>query len=342
MSLTYETVETTGENNAAMVSAAQSTELLQHFQQEVQVATGQAVERAMGYAEKVAQSLMSDMRKQLEGFAKPSERVMVVKVDEIKRKLSRPAHPELGNMLVSAKLGHNILMVGPAGCGKSTLAEQVAEALGLRYGFLSLTSGASEAWILGRWTAKGEFVQAQFFDFYRNGGTFCFEEIGACDPNITMLLNVALEQGYMYNPMTGEKVFRHKDFVCLACDNTFLKGGNAQYTARMRQDAAFIRRFDCAVYALDYLPEVEKQVCPDTGLRKKLQKARKFIAEKGALEIISTGTMKKAYELKTQGVAELEIMKRITCSWAKELADQSGLLKEDAPTEDAPSENEPF
>src|SRR5438105_4005451 len=42
------------------------------------------------------------------------------------------------------------LMGGPTGCGKSHLAEQIAKALGLRFGSLSCSSGMSEGQITGR------------------------------------------------------------------------------------------------------------------------------------------------------------------------------------------------
>jgi cobaltochelatase CobS len=341
MALSYETVEVQGENNPTLAGAAQATEILQHFQQEVQVATGQAVERAMSYAEKVAQTLITDMRKQLEGFAKPSERVMVVKVDEIKRKLSKAASPYLGEALIQAKIGINTLLVGPAGCGKTTLAEQVAEAVGMRFGYISLTMGASETWIVGRWTAKGEFINAEFTDFYKNGGVFLLDEVDAADANLLMLINTALSQPYMLNPMTGEKMAKHKDFICVAAANTFGKGGNIVYTGRNRLDGAFLNRFACGIIEMDYVDAIEAQLCPDTKLRKKLQKARKFLKEKNSNEMVTTRDLSNAYALKSQGVEEKRIMEKLTASWPKELADQSGLLK-DAPKEEPAGESEPF
>lgn len=330
MALTYESVEIAGQTDSTMMGAAQTAEMLVHFQQEVQVATGQAVDRAMGYAEKIAQTLLGDVKRQLEGFARPSERVMVIKVDEIKRKLTKAASPYLGEVLIQAKTGLNTLLVGPAGCGKTTLAEQVAEALGMRFGYISLTMGASETWLVGRWTAKGEFVKAEFTDFYENGGVFLLDEVDAADANLMMLINTALSQPYMLNPMTGERLAKHKDFICLAAGNTFGKGGNIVYTGRSRLDGAFLTRFEGNTIEMDYCQEIEKQLCPDTKLRNKLQKARKFLKEKNSSEMITTRGLMNAFTQKSQGIEELRIMQKLTASWPKELAEQSGLLKKEA------------
>ena len=45
---------------------------------------------------------------------------------------------------------HNILMVGPSGCGKTILAKHIAEALGIDFGFLSLSAGVTETHLFGR------------------------------------------------------------------------------------------------------------------------------------------------------------------------------------------------
>lgn len=327
MGLSYENAPLEGAVNPELQNVANTAELLQLFHQEMQVATGQAVERAYSYAEKMSQNLLNDVKKQLEGFAKPAERVLVVKVEDIKRKLTKAASPYLGECLIQAKTGMNTLLVGPAGCGKTTLAEQVAESLGMRFGYISLTMGASETWIVGRWTAKGDFVNAEFTDFYKNGGVFLLDEVDAADANLLMLINTALSQPYMLNPMTGEKMAKHREFICLAAANTFGKGGNIVYTGRSRLDGAFLNRFAAGIIEMDYVEAIEAQLCPDTKLRKKLQKARKFLKEKSSNEMITTRDLMNSYTLKTQGIDELRVMQKVTASWPPELADQSGLLK---------------
>lgn len=64
-----------------------------------------------------------------------------------------------------------MLLIGPAGCGKTTLAQQIADGLGLRFGMISLAAGISESALVGRFV----YVPASFVDFYENGGLFLLD-----------------------------------------------------------------------------------------------------------------------------------------------------------------------
>lgn len=324
---TEETGEASGMNvNESLAHA----EILTNFQQEIQVASGKAIERAMSYADKLATDLMSRVKQEVAGISRQKQSVLHVSVDEIKRKLTKAASPYLGEAVLQAKLGMNTLLVGPAGCGKTTLAEQVAEALGSRYGHLSLTQGASETWLVGRWAPGGEFIKADFVDFFENGGVFLIDEIDASDANILVLLNTAMANGTLYNPMNGKKVQRHKDFVCIAAANTFGKGGNMVYTGRTRLDGATLNRFACGTIEMDYCPEIEEQLCPDKKLYKKLVKVRKFLRDKQSTEMVTTRELMNAYALKVQGLTEKRIFEKMTASWPKEIAEQSGLFEKES------------
>ena len=64
-----------------------------------------------------------------------------------------------------------------------------------------------------------------------------------------MLLSIttALSNGYLYNPINGETVKQHEDFIMVGCANTCGKGADAVYTGRNRLDGAFLEPI------LDYL-----------------------------------------------------------------------------------------
>jgi len=242
------------------------------------------------------------------------------------RQLKTEAHPLLPEVLLCAKLGENPLLVGPAGCGKSTLGEQVADAMGLAFGHLCFSAGASETWLTARQLATG-LREAQFSKFYRNGGVFLLDEIDAADPNVLMTINTALANHKLMNEILGEEIPRHKDFVCIAAANTFGLGGNGQYTARNRLDAATLDRF--AVFELDYQDKIERQVCPDKALREKLQKARQKLRERNAQQVVSTRTLGRIHKLVTAGMSEERATRTLTASWPKGLAAEVGLA--DAP-----------
>ena len=127
-------------------------------------------------------------------------------------------------------------MVGPAGCGKSHLAEQIAKALGLRFGSISCSAGMSEGQITGRLIPTGdggrfEYQRSQFVEFYEEGGVFLLDEIDAADANVLLVINQALANGHLPVPnrTTNPQAKRHPDFVLIAAANTFGNGANRMY-----------------------------------------------------------------------------------------------------------------
>jgi hypothetical protein len=148
-----------------------------------------------------------------------------------------------------------IMLVGPAGTGKSYLAECVAKVLELPFGFTPITAGATPSWLLGRYTTKvddtGGFVLSKFLEIYANGGVFLFDEIDAGDPNMLLVINNALAADKFYNPVNGEEYEKHADFIPMAAANTFGLGANSTYTGRERIDGATIDRFRMGRVALE-------------------------------------------------------------------------------------------
>lgn len=236
--------------------------------------------------------------------------------------LSQEAHTLLPKILTGARLGLNTLLIGPAGCGKTTLAAQVAESLQLPFGHLCLSAGVSETWLYGRQLPSG-IQEGEFSKFYRNGGVFLLDEFDAADSNLLLSINTALANGHLYNPILGEKIERHKDFVCIAAANTFGLGGNAQYTGRNRLDAATLDRF--LQFSIEYNTKLEKKLCPDDRLYSKLVNARKELEKRNAVQVISTRAFDRGYRLLSSGFSLEDVIQTITLSWPKGLADEIGL-----------------
>ena len=203
-----------------------------------------------------------------------------------------------------AKCRRNVLLVGPAGCGKSHLAGLVAETLGLRFGSLSCTSGMSEAHLLGRGIpdlthGKTKFQGTDFLTCYEEGGVFLLDELDAADPNLLLAINTALANGYCNVPNRPEKprAKKHKDFVLIATANTFGRGANRQYSGRNQLDEATLDRFRIGTVECQYDPAVEAAVCPDDLLRGALQSLRERIVTAGLRRIMSTRFMQDAYTM---------------------------------------------
>ena len=157
----------------------------------------------------------------------------------------------------------NVALVGDAGTGKSTLAEQVAEALGLRFHPFSCSGGVAESKLFGRMTPNlntGEEVYraSELVDYFRNGGVFLLDEMDGLDANVLTAANGMFEAKRWAAP-SGEVIERHPDFILFSAMNTYGTGASRLYTGRSQLDAASLDRW--VVLDCDYDAELERSLC---------------------------------------------------------------------------------
>lgn len=232
----------------------------------------------------VRQIVLDEVKKALD--KSPVVKIEVTRPDGSEWKPSGHVRPEFRDILVSAQCGLNILLVGPAGCGKTHLAHQVAEALGREFASISCTAGMSESALQG-WMLPGdggsfEYVTSDFVRMYETGGVFLFDEVDAADPNTLLFINQALANGSFFLPQRKNKtrVERHPDFVCIAAANTFGTGANMTYAGRERLDESTLDRFRAGTVLLDYDTKFERSaVDPEVlawgwSIRKRIGEAR--------------------------------------------------------------------
>jgi cobaltochelatase CobS len=161
---------------------------------------------------------------------------IVVKIADCEvRSIKGKPHAMLSEAVALASARMNILLIGPAGSGKTYLAAQVAECLGLPFAFISCSAGMSEGQLLGRLIPTGEggkfeYLISEFVRCYENGGVFLFDEIDAADSNTLLVLTAALANGHMAVPnRPGNPIAKkHPDFVCIAAANTYGTGADRQ------------------------------------------------------------------------------------------------------------------
>jgi len=214
-----------------------------------------------------------------------------------------PAYFEKLVRLAASRM--NILLVGPAGCGKTYIAEQVAKALKLRFASISCSVGMSETQLAG-WLlpvgAAGRFehVMAQFIDLYENGGLFLLDEMDNADSNTLTFLNKALANDHFFVPQRYKKplVKRHKDFVCMAAANTFGHGGDSMYI-REQLDGATLDRFRAGIMHVTYDDKVEEAIVDPEVLRWG-RELRTYIARLQMKRVVSTRVMKDFTKLKQE------------------------------------------
>lgn len=137
--------------------------------------------------------------------------------------------------------GHhlNIWLAGPAGTGKTTAAEKLAEIFGLKFYYNGALSTKFE--LVGYNDANGNYVRTAFRDAWENGGTYLFDEIDGSMPDALLSMNGALANSIASFP--DKMVPRHKDCIIIAGANTTGLGGGIEYVGAMKQNAAFLNRF---------------------------------------------------------------------------------------------------
>lgn len=165
-----------------------------------------------------------------------------IKKDGVVRDLGeKPRHKQLPELLRKIQGGIPTMIIGPAGSGKTTAAEQVAEALECDFYIQGATTGTHE--LLGFVDGHGRYQTTPFRDCFEKGGLICLDEIDAGDPGAILVMNAALANGHMAFPDHAKPVKRHESFRVVACANTFGHGADRQYVGRNQLDAATLDRF---------------------------------------------------------------------------------------------------
>jgi len=242
-----------------------------------------------------------------------------------KVKVEGPLPECFQNILELADERVNILLVGPAGCGKTHTAMEVAKALKLDFAGQSCSAGMSES-IFSGWLLPIEkggqfvYVSSEFVRVYENGGVFLFDEIDASDSNTLLFLNQALANGSFYLPQrfNNPKVTKHKDFVAIAAANTYGTGATAMYSGRNTLDAATMDRFRMGVVSMDYSAVVEEALIEAEVLRWG-RAVRDVIKQKNLRKIMSTRLLLEASKMRrNKNWSIRQISEAYFCDWSPE------------------------
>lgn len=203
-------------------------------------------------------------------------------------------HPVFPKVLRYIAKGKNVYLVGPAGSGKTTLAQHVAEHLGLPFFFTGAIN--SEHKLNGFIDAGGTFQSTQFFQAFTQGGVFLFDEIDGSLANAVLPFNAATANRLADFPCGQHKA--HPNFVAIAAANTYGTGADRQYVGRLELDAATRDRF--VFVEMDYDPDLERALAlaeyraeggTDDSLANRwidtVQRARQNAAAKSVRHVIS-------------------------------------------------------
>lgn len=206
-----------------------------------------------------------------------------IKVGEAINAVTNP-HPRLAECVQWLATGANLLLTGPAGCGKTYLAEQCAEALGLEFGLIGAVTMPHE--IVGYCDATGTYRDTPVSRNFRDGGLSCLDEIDAGSEQALLSANAVLANGVM--AQGAAMVARHDSWRCIATANTAGTGATMTYNGRTKLDGATVDRF--VVIELDYDAMIEQQLSRDNDKWLRLCRDARQIAKQRGLLAAPIGT----------------------------------------------------
>lgn len=200
-----------------------------------------------------------------------------VKVIEIKQGKGIPnlpvglCHKLTPQIAQVANLGIHQMLVGPAGGGKTTCCEKVAEILKLQFYPMSVGPQTTKSDLLGFIDAGGNYHTTPLRDAFEKGGLLLLDEVDAANAGVLTIINSLLANGYCSFPDGVKK--RHDDFRCICACNTYGRGADRQYVGRNQLDAATLDRF--AVVDFDYDEGLERAIAGNNTWVEKVQLYRK-------------------------------------------------------------------
>lgn len=176
-----------------------------------------------------------------------------------------------------------VALIGPAGSGKSTLCEQVAEALSLKYYLQNSVTGTHE--LAGYMDAYGKYQTTAFRTAFEKGGLVLIDEVDTSDAGALKWLNTALANGHAMFPDQADPVRRHADFRMIIAANTFGNGADRIYVGANQLDASTLDRF--VFFDFRYDEKLETMLSGNLKWAQRVQRLRKGAFTEKARMVIS-------------------------------------------------------
>jgi cobaltochelatase CobS len=233
--------------------------------------------------------------------ARVPREIVIKAADKPDIRMDGHVHPVFEKVLRLTKAGVLVMLVGPAGCGKTHLFSQVCKAMGTEGESISLSGGVTEAHLTGRLLPTGaggrfEYTESPFIKCYSGGKPFLLDEMDGGDPNVLLTLNQATANGGFHveaRAASGLETYvkRHPDTVLMATANTYGTGSGAMYVGRNQLDAATLDRW--YVVQMDYDRAYEER-CAPSQVTHFVWRLRELITENKWRRVASTRMIQKA------------------------------------------------
>ena len=203
----------------------------------------------------------------------------------------------------------NIWMVGPAGCGKSTIARNIAQELEIPYLCISCGIGTSATEFIGYKYPTREATK--FAEFYAKPSIILIDEMTALDPAVAQILNAALANDEIET--TTGLVHRHSECIIIATSNTFGNGADRQYVANNQLDASTIDRFIGGIVEVNYSETFESQY--DNEVVEYIHDLREIVKKNSLRRVVSTRMVQAGHNLKFNYFMDWK--ERLVVNWSE-------------------------
>lgn len=277
---------------------------------------GATISAATTSATEMARVTLADIVEEARSIVNGAPRALRIEIKGRVRDLPpAPRHPLFDALLTLVVCGREpgglpVMLVGPAGSGKTTACQHVADAIGLPFYTNGALTGAHE--LTGYKDAAGQYHTTAFRQAFERGGVYLMDELDRSDAAAVLALNSALANGFMAFPDRPEPVRAHPDFVPLVAANTYGRGADRLYVGANQLDAATLDRF--ATLAWDYDETLERSIAGDDAWVSYVQAARKAASDLKVRHVISprasmAGAVQRRAGLAFDMVAETLIWK---------------------------------
>jgi cobaltochelatase CobS len=230
--------------------------------------------------------------------------------DVIKELPEQPRHKLFAEILTSVNCAIPTALIGPAGSGKSTVCEQIAEALTLPYYLQNAVTGTHE--LAGYLDAHGTYHSTTFRIAYEDGGLLLVDEVDTSDAGALKWMNTALANGHAMFPDSGKPIRRHPNFRIVIAANTFGNGADRVYVGANQLDASTLDRF--VFFDFGYDEALESILSGNPAWAERVQTIRKAAMTEKARVVVSPR-------------ASIYGSKLLVAGWSKDVVEERTIWK---------------